>query len=126
MAYSDFKSVEQVIQTYPLQIRPEKFLPDLQLELPGWFIENLDFLLDRHAIQESETFLRKSFIFPFLQQAWKRHGTLKLWSHRALNVDNKLYGGPDYFVAAWVDGVIDKLVNRSFLTVSGGGEKAGF
>ena len=35
MAYSDFKSVEQVIQTYPLQIRPERFIPDLQLEPPS-------------------------------------------------------------------------------------------
>ena len=117
MAYSDFKSVEQVIQIYPLQIRPERFIPDLQLELPSWFIENLDFLLDRQAIQESETFLRESFIFPFLQQAWKRHGTLKLWSHRALNVDNELYGEPDYFVSAWIDGVTDKLVDRPLLAV---------
>ena len=117
MAYSDFKSVEQVIQTYPLQIRPERFIPDLQLEPPKWFIENLDFLLDRQAIQESETFLRESFIFPFLQQAWKRHGTLKLWSQRALNVDNELYGEPDYFVSAWVDGVTDKLVDRPLLAV---------
>ena len=117
MAYSDFKSVEQVIQIYPLQIRPERFIPDLQLELPSWFIENLDFLLDRQAIQESETFLRESFIFPFLQQAWKRHGTLKLWSHRALNVDNELYGEPDYFVSAWIDGVTDKLVDRPLLVV---------
>ena len=117
MAYSDFKSVEQVIQTYPLRIHPERFIPDLQLELPSWFIENLDFLLDRQAIQESETFLRESFIFPFLQQAWKRHGTLKLWSQCALNVDNELYGEPDYFVSAWVDGVTDKLVDRPLLTV---------
>ena len=117
MAYSDFKSVEQVIQAYPLHIRPERFIPDLRLEPPSWFIENLNFLLDRRAIQESETFLRESFIFPFLQQAWKRHGMLKLWSHRALNVDNELYGEPDYFVSAWVDGVTDKLVNRPLLTV---------
>ena len=118
MAYSDFKSIEQVIQTYPLHIRPERFLPEVQLELPDWFIENLNFTLDRQAIQESETFLRESFIFPFLQQAWKRHEKLKLWSHRALNVDDTLYGEPDYFVSAWVDGVIDKLVNRPLLAVT--------
>ena len=117
MAYSDFKSVEQVIQTYPLQIRPERFIPDLLLEPPSWFIENLDFLLDRQAIQESEAFLRESFIFPFLQQVWKRHEMLKLWSHRALNVDNELYGESDYFVSAWVDGVTDRLVDRPLLTV---------
>ena len=117
MAYSDFKSIEQVIQMYPLQIRRKRFLPEVSLELPGWFIENLNFLLDRQAIQESETFFKEGFIFPFLQQAWKRHEKLKLWSHRALNVDDELYGEPDYFVSAWFDGVINKLVNRPLLAV---------
>ena len=34
MAYSDFKSVEQVIQTYPLKSVQNDLYPTLQLELP--------------------------------------------------------------------------------------------
>lgn len=118
MAYSDYKSIEQVLHDYPLQIRRERFLPEISLELPDWFLDNLDFSLNRQAIQESETFFKESFIFPFLQQAWKRHGKLKLWSHHALNVDEKLNGEPDYFVSVWVEGVIDRLINRPVLTVT--------
>jgi hypothetical protein len=85
MSFGDFKSVEQFIGTYPLQIKRERLLPDVTLELPAWFMDNLDFTLATQAIQESEMFFRESFIFPFLQQAWKRYSYLKLWVNRSLN-----------------------------------------
>jgi hypothetical protein len=90
MAYSNFKNIEQVIQIYPLQIRQERFLPEVQLALPDLFIDNLNFAMERKSVQESETFFCESFIFPFLQQAWKRHEKLKLWSHQALDFDENL------------------------------------
>ena len=55
-----------------------------QLELPALFMENLNFSLERQAVQESEVFFRESFIFPFLQQAWRRHPKLKLWVNQTL------------------------------------------
>ena len=116
MAFSDFKNIEQVIQLYPLQIRRERFLPGVQLELPVLFIENLNFSLERQAAQESEVF---SFIFPFLQQAWKRHPKLKLWVNQTLKYDDNLFGEPDYFVSVWTEKeVIDKLVNKPLLAVA--------
>ena len=119
MAFSDFKSIEQVIQLYPLQIKRERFLPGVQLELPALFMENLNFSLERQAVQESEVFFRESFIFPFLQQAWKRHPKLKLWVNQTLKYDDNLFGEPDYFVSAWAEEeVIDKLVNKPLLAVA--------
>jgi len=119
MAFSDFKSIEQVIQLYPLQIKRERFLPGVQLEPPALFMENLNFSLERQAVQESEVFFRESFIFPFLQQAWKRHPKLKLWVNQTLKYDDNLFGEPDYFVSVWTEKeVIDKLVNKPLLAVA--------
>jgi hypothetical protein len=119
MAFNDFKSIKQVIQKYPLQIKRERFLPEVRLELPALFMENLDFVLKRQAAEESEVFFRESFIFPFLQQAWKRHPNLKLWINQPLIYDETLSGEPDYFVSAWTEReVIDKLVNKPLLAVA--------
>ena len=118
MAFSDFQSIEQVIKKYPLEIRQEKFIPEVELELPDLFIENLNFSLEMRSVDESEAFFRESFIFPFLHQAWKRHPKLKLWSHRSLVYDRELYGEPDYLVSAVIEGVIDKLINKPFLAVA--------
>ncbi|MBC8235885.1 hypothetical protein H8E77_40590 [bacterium] len=119
MPFSNFKSIEQVIQLYPLQIKRERFLPGVQLELPALFMENLNFSLERQAVQESEVFFRESFIFPFLQQAWKRHPKLKLWVKQTLKYDDNLFGEPDYFVSVWTEEeVIDKLVNKPLLAVA--------
>jgi hypothetical protein len=118
MKFSDFQSIEQVIAKYPLEVRQERFLPDLRAELPSWFIENVSFLLDMKSVDESETFFSESFVFPFLQQAWKRHPKLKLWSHKTLALDSELLGEPDYLISALPDGVIDKLIDKPLLAVA--------
>ena len=118
MAFSDFQNIEQVISQYPLEIRGGNFIPDVELELPDLFIENLNFSLEMRSVDESEAFFRENFIFPFLHQAWKRHRKLKLWSHRSLVYDRELYGEPDYLVSAMIEGVIDKLINKPFLAVA--------
>jgi len=117
MAFSNFKTVKQVIQKYPVRIRKDRFLPDIPLELPEWFIENLNFALDNRTMFENEIFFCESFIFPFLQQTWKRHEQLKLWSHQELFYDDNLSGEPDYLVSAWRDEVIDKPINTPLLAV---------
>jgi hypothetical protein len=117
MAFSNFKSVSQVIEHYPLRYKREDFLPDLPIEVPEWFIENIKFALHHQAENENEFFFRESLIFPFLQQAWKRHNLLKLWSHQPLVYDDNLCGEPDYFIAGWRDEVIDKFVNTPLLAV---------
>jgi hypothetical protein len=118
MAFNNFKSIKQVIKQYPLKIRQKRFLPNILVELPEWFMENIDFSLDTQAVGENEFFFRESFIFPFLQQTWKRHHKgLKLWSHQMLVYDEKLQGEPDYFVSSWRDEVIEKLVNTPLFAV---------
>jgi hypothetical protein len=118
MPFSNFKNLKQVIQKYPLKIRKERFLPEVQLEPPEWFIENLNFSLDRNNPFEKEVFLRESLIFPFLQLAWKRHQHLELWALQELVYDDNLCGEPDYLVSVWRDEVIDKPINTPLLAVA--------
>jgi hypothetical protein len=117
MAFSDFQSIEQVIQKYPLEVKQERFISDVELEPPKWFIENLDFLLDMKSVDENEAFYCEGFIFPFLHQTWMHHPKLKLWSHRTLVYDSELFGEPDYLVSAATRGVVDKLINNPLLAV---------
>ncbi len=118
MAFSHFKNVSQVIEQYPLRYRREEFLPDVPAEIPEWFMENIKFSLNRQAENENEFFFRESLIFPFLQQTWKQHSLLKLWSHQSLVYDDQLCGEPDYFISVWRDEVIDKFVNTPLLAVA--------
>ncbi|MBI1924015.1 hypothetical protein HYR99_07170 [Candidatus Poribacteria bacterium] len=118
MAFSNFQSIEQVINRYPLEIRQERFIPDVELELPDWFIENLNFSLEMKSVDENEAFFCENFIFPFLHQSWKRHRKLKLWSRRTLVYDSELFGEPDYLVSAVIEGVITKLINNPLLVVA--------
>ncbi len=118
MKFSDFQSFEQVIAQYPLHVRQEEFLPEVKSELPALFLENLRFSLKMKAVEESEVFMRENFIFPFLQQAWKRHHRLKLWANKFLALNGELAGEPDYLISAVIEGVIDKLINKPLLAVA--------
>jgi len=64
MAFSDFKTIAQVLRKYPLKLEQQRFLPDARLALPDWFVTNMNFALDRKGIYESEQFFRESFVYP--------------------------------------------------------------
>lgn len=117
LAFSNFKTVEQVLQSYPLKLLRERFLANTPMELPDWFLENLNFALDKQVEGENEIFFRESFIFPMLQQVWKQHQAIKIWAHRMLRYDDVLNGEPDYFVSRWPDTVTDRLVISPLLAV---------
>ena len=117
MAFSDFQSIEQVLAQYPLEIRQESFLSEVEAALPDLLLENLHFLLTMKAVEENEAFFTEGFIFPLLQQAWKQHRTLKLWSHRMIAYDNTLFGAPDYLLSAALHGVTDRLLTTPLVAV---------
>jgi len=118
MKFSDFQSFEQVLAKYPLHVKEEQFLPATKIKLPSWFRENMRFSLDMKAVGEGEVFFRENFIFPFLQQAWKRHQRLKLWANKSLALDGELVGEPDYLISARIEGVVSKLINKPLLAVA--------
>ncbi len=118
MSFSDFQNIKQVTKNYPLRIRQERFLPDIRLELPALFIDNLNFAIETKAVEESEAFFCENFIYPFLQQTWKQHRKLKVWSHQAIVFDEELNGEPDYLISALTDEVIDTFITKPLLAVA--------
>ena len=117
MPFSEFKNINMVLEKYPLRIKREKFLPDAMLELPDWFIENLDFSIEKGQINESEFFYCEAFMYPFLQEAWKRHQKLQLWSHQSIYYSDELSGEPDYLLSYIPDEVIRNIINKPLLAV---------
>lgn len=117
MAFSDFKNVVQVIRQYPLQLERVRFLPTVALDVPKWFLDNINFALDRQRTYESEQFFRESFIYPFLQFAWQHHLQLQLWINQGITYDENLFGEPDYLLSVWPETPITQLVNRPLLAV---------
>ena len=61
-----------MIQKYPLKVRQERFLPDGALQLPDWFIENLNFSLDMKFVDENEAFFCESCVVPMDRDASTR------------------------------------------------------
>ena len=119
MPFSDFKSIEQVISAYPLELVQKGFLPGRRLKLPALFLADLNFSLERQAAHESEIYFRESLISPFLRKAWQRHPRLKLWVNRNLRYDDRLSGEPDYFVAAdTAREITDRLDKRPLMAVA--------
>ena len=93
MAFTDYKNMEQVIRKIPVKIINKKFFPDdIQINLPEWFLEDLNFSLSVKSSQENEVFYEEFFIVPFLKQVWKSHRRLKVWSHSYIRYDDDFSG----------------------------------
>jgi len=118
MSFSDFQSIEQVLRKYPLKLAQRRFLPEQETDLPDWLMENLRFSLDMKSVDENEAFFAESFIYPFLQQVWKQHRKLKIWSHRSIAYDNELFGEPDYLVSAVAEEITHALITKPLLAVT--------
>ncbi|OQY45617.1 MAG: hypothetical protein B6242_09895 [Anaerolineaceae bacterium 4572_78] len=117
MKFSDFKSVRQVLQIYPLAIQKEQFISGIELRLPDMFINELNFSLKMQSDIENEMFYREYFIAPFIRQAWMNHPNLKVWVNQYLAYNDELTGEPDYFISQQVTGVTNDLIGKPLLAV---------
>jgi hypothetical protein len=118
MKFSDFKSVEDVLAKYPLHEKKASFIPQVEMTPSELFMDNLKFTLSMQASVESEMFYREAFVFPFMQEAWKRHPKLKLWVNRKLAYQDELTGEPDYFVSVLPQGPTRDPVGKPLVAVA--------
>jgi len=118
MKFSDFKSVKQVLEKYPLATKKEPFLPDVEFQPPDWFTGVIRFALEMQSEIENEMFFREYFIAPFIRQVWMRHTGLKLWINQYLAYKDELTGAPDYFAARRVEDVTHDLIGTPLLAVA--------
>lgn len=101
MAFSDFKTLQEVANTYNISLRKQKLFPNTSAtELPAWLLRNLERALLQRKTQCSEYYMCEFFIAPLLGEVIWRYPLLNFWSHEyVLAVDDMLKGTPDYLVS---------------------------
>ncbi len=100
MAFGTFKSLEEVVRTYQVQLRQKAFVRPLPRPVDERFRERLEFLQANAPVSASEEAICEFLIAPVLQEVWLPYSdSLMIWSHVAFTADETLTGFPDYFFA---------------------------
>jgi len=100
MKLSDFKNNIELLRYFGLQVKNTEFIDidNLQsLELPNFIKENLKFSLANRGNTDMEFYACEAFIFPILQEVWKRNPKVKLFSHPQIKYQDTILV-PDYVV----------------------------
>jgi hypothetical protein len=100
MAFTDFKSAEEVQAAYQIKLVENNFLTLSSLKPPEPFISEYQFANDNFDIFSSEASRCENVIYPVLREVCKQYVTqYSLWSHKFISVDEVLTGTPDYMIA---------------------------
>jgi hypothetical protein len=100
VAFTDFKSADQVQKSYKICYIEKDFLTLVARDLPDYFVRELEFDRENFDVFGSEASRCESIIYPILREACK--GFIRdysLWSHKSIAVDDILTGTPDYIIA---------------------------
>ena len=103
MAFTSFKSINEIVKAYKLYYDAQEFIPkysENDRKPSAHLLETLDFNLTETVYDTSEASLCESIIYPLLQDVWKLYrDKLFLWSHTSIEADKELSGIPDYLIA---------------------------
>ena len=100
MAFTDFKSPDEVQQEYQIKYIEENFLKMLPVHPSQHFIDEYEFKNDNFDIFGSEAARCENVIYPILFEVCKKFVKgYSLWSHRSITADTKLTGTPDYMIS---------------------------
>jgi hypothetical protein len=100
MAFSDFKSIDQVQKIYQIRYEEANFIQAIDLQPSATFIQEIEFNQKNIDIFTSEAARCENIIYPILREIYKNFvSQYNLWSHKALSYDSELTGTPDYIFA---------------------------
>jgi hypothetical protein len=100
MAFTDFKSADQVQKAYQIRYQDQDFLTFTPKSLPDYFVREFEFNRENFDIFGSEASRCEAVIYPILREACKCFiQEYSLWSHKSIAADDILTGTPDYVVA---------------------------
>jgi hypothetical protein len=98
MAFGSFEKLEQVVRTYQITVRQDRFVQPLAFPVEDRFRDRLEFLRQNAPVSASEEAICEFLIAPILQEIWLKYSdSLMIWSHVSLTLDETLTGYPDYF-----------------------------
>lgn len=100
MAFSNFKSVGEVLKEYQVTFREANFITEVPFHIPDYFRADLEIVMREGVVDNSEFAICENLIYPVLKEVWKIYSSkFTLWSHQFLNCDQNLSGYPEYILA---------------------------
>lgn len=100
MAFTDFKSIAQVQQTFKIKYAEENFIEYCQSSPSDTFLEEFEFNQQYIDVFTSEASRCENVIYPVLREVYKAFvDRYALWSHKSLSYNAELTGTPDYIIA---------------------------
>jgi hypothetical protein len=100
MAFSNYKDIGAVIQEFQITYTEANFMGETEFSIPGFFREDLAFMMREAVVDNSEFAVCENLIYPVLKEIWKNYySKFVLWSHKSLTYDQNLSGFPEYILA---------------------------
>jgi hypothetical protein len=100
MAFTNYKSIADVLKSFPLNYQEKDFVQDIKSECDEYFISRLNTVIQEGIVFNSEYAICENIISPILTEVWRGYiENFLIWSHQPLNYDENLSGVPDYVVA---------------------------
>jgi hypothetical protein len=101
MAFTDFKSIQQVQQTFNIKYTEENYIEYDELEPSLIFLEEFAFSRQNIDVFSSEAARCENIIYPVIREVYKKYvAKFSLWSHQTLSYDEILTGIPDYLITS--------------------------
>ena len=100
MAFTDFKSADQVQKAYRIKYTESDFIKLASLSPPKTFVLDYEFSKNNFDIFSSEASRCEAVIYPILREVCKQFvSQYSLWSHKSISADSTLTGTPDYIIS---------------------------
>ncbi|PSF37386.1 hypothetical protein C7H19_10695 [Aphanothece hegewaldii CCALA 016] len=100
MAFSNYKTVGEVLKTYQITYTEANFIVETSFDISDYFREDLALVTREGVVDNSEFAICENLIYPILKEVWKSYySNFVLWSHQSLIYDEELSGFPEYILA---------------------------
>jgi hypothetical protein len=105
MAFSDFKTIEQVANMYHLVTKKLDLFPIIPpIELDPFFLKQIKLGLKFRKSNSPKYTVCEFLVAPVLIYAVSRHPQINIWAHeKTITYDNNLTGTPDYLLSYRAD-----------------------
>ena len=95
-----YKNIGTVAKEFQIQYIRDNFITETEFSINDFFRQELELVFNEGVVDNSESAICENIIYPILKEVWKAYrNNFLLWSHQALNYDEKLCGVPDYVLA---------------------------
>ena len=100
MAFSDFKKISEVQETFDITYSEDDFVEIQEVELSEQFLQDFEWTRQNLNVFVSEASRSEAIIFPVLKENYKAYAdNYELWIGTSIAYDETLSGTPDYLIS---------------------------